>query len=58
MIYQKANVVQFRLIIRDSISMEIIHIFSCLDTINFIQVNIIQFMKIESYLINFELIKK
>jgi hypothetical protein len=33
-----ANVVQFRLIIRDSSTLEILHLFNCLDIINYIQV--------------------
>lgn len=34
----KANVVQFRLIIREVNSLEIKNIFTCLDTINYIEV--------------------
>ena len=33
-----ANVVQFRLVVRDINSLEVVNIFTCLDTINFIEV--------------------
>ncbi len=38
-----ANVVQFRLIIRDINSLEVIHIFTCLDAINYIEVHQVLF---------------
>jgi hypothetical protein len=37
----QANVVQFRLIVRDIGTLEITNVFSCLDTISYIEVNII-----------------
>lgn len=33
-----ANVVQFRLIVRDLNSLEIVNMYTCLDTINYIEV--------------------
>lgn len=43
-----ANVVQFRLIIRDLNSLEILNMYTCLDTINYIEV-----YKKQNFFLNF-----
>lgn len=48
-----ANVVQFRLIIRDIQSLEVVNLFTCLDTINFIEVN--NQLLVDSFIQMFEL---